>query len=218
MKADLHVHSDHSSDGSSSIEELLAAADAMGIGCIAFTDHNTMNGYYEAVEMGYGIIIVPAMEISSAKGHILAYGLSEEVPPGLEVKETIDAIHAVGGIAVAAHPYRVWSGLGEVNVCKDFDAIEVMNGRSDKKGNQSAAALADRLGKPVTAGSDAHSVRQLGSALSIISDTCCDADEVIRAVLECRISVSGHSRSPMGSVRYAFKAVKEYIGRGFLRM
>lgn len=218
MKADLHVHTDHSSDGVSSVKEMLDKARSLGMGCIAITDHNTMAGYHEAEGMDHGLILIPAMEISSADGHILAYGLEGEVAAGMSVKDTVAAIHAVGGIAVAAHPYRTWSGLGEANVIEDFDAVEVLNGRSAAKGNRSASVLAKRMGKPVTAGSDAHRTDHMGDAYSILPFDCRDSDDVIRAIIQGRVTPAGDSRSAMGTLAYVLKAVSEWIGRGFRRM
>lgn len=218
MKADLHVHTDHSSDGVSSVSEVLEAARSLGMGCIAITDHNTMAGYHEAKLYSDGMILVPAMEVSSADGHILAYGSTEEVAAGMSVKETVAAIHAAGGIAVAAHPYRTWSGLGESNVIEDFDAIEVLNGRSAEKGNRSALNLARKMGKPVTGGSDAHKIEQMGDAYSILPSDCQNADDVIDAIKQGKVSVAGGSRTAMGTLRYVYKAVSEWIGRGFRRM
>ncbi len=218
MKADLHVHTDHSSDGVSSVKEMLDTARSLGMGCIAIADHNTMAGHIEATELSHGLILVPAMEISSADGHVLAYGLEKEVREGMSVKDTVAAIHAVGGIAVAAHPYRTWSGLGESNVIEEFDAIEVLNGRSAEKGNRSALALARRMGKPGTGGSDAHNAEQMGDAYCILPPSCLDVEDVINAIKQGKVSTAGSSRTAMGTLGYVYKAVSEWIGRGFKRM
>lgn len=218
MKADLHIHTDHSSDGTSSVKEMMKRAETLGLRCIAITDHNSMEGYREARVHAEGMILVPATEVSSMEGHILAYGISEEVPSGMGAAETVDAIHAQGGIAVAAHPFRAWSGLGESNVIDAFDAIEVLNSRSAGRGNRMARDLAERMSKPVTGGSDAHNVRYLADAYTILPDDCEDADDVIRAIKEGRTSVGGISRDLSGTLQYVMKAVTEWAGRGFRRM
>jgi len=52
------------------------------------------------------LIIVPGIEISTCKGHIIAYGVTDgEFEMGLTPKETVDVIHRRGGIAVPAHPF-----------------------------------------------------------------------------------------------------------------
>ncbi len=218
MKADLHIHSDHSADGTCSVEDMLDAVRALRMECVAFTDHNTMDGYREALGMADDLVIIPAVEVSSAEGHVLAYGIDREIAPGMPVLDTIMAIHDAGGIAVAAHPYRVWSGLGEDNVLPEFDAIEVLNGRSAKSGNHAAARLAARMGRPGTAGSDAHCVEQMGNAYCTLPAGCRDVESVIEAIVGGRAVPRGEHRSIGGSVSYAMKAVGEWAGRGFRRI
>ena len=70
MKADLHVHSCYSEDGHSKPQEIIDAAVARGIGCIAVTDHNEFRAHLEMNDDR--VIIIPAEEVSSKKGHILA--------------------------------------------------------------------------------------------------------------------------------------------------
>jgi predicted metal-dependent phosphoesterase TrpH len=165
------------------------------------------------------ILIVPGMEISSAMGHILAYNVQEEVPRGLEVAETIDLIRAQGGIAVAAHPYRMWSGLGEeVTVSNDFDAIEVHNGRSTRAHNDMAARLAVRLCKPFTAGSDSHELYTVGDTYFVSSQDCHTVEEVIKDVLSGSGTTEGAHRPRSGTISYGAKCIGEWLGRGFKKM
>src|SRR2546423_15344972 len=86
----------------------------MGLDGIAISDHNAVGGVL-AAEMAAGpdFLVIPAVEISTKSGHVLAYGVREAVPRDLGVAETVERIVALGGVAVAAHPYRFWSGLGE---------------------------------------------------------------------------------------------------------
>jgi predicted metal-dependent phosphoesterase TrpH len=97
MKADLHVHSAWS-DGSLSVPALVRFAKALGLGALAITDHDTMEGQREALEEGKrrGIRIIPGVEISALDGatgrkvHILGYrvedaeGLTRACRPYLE--------------------------------------------------------------------------------------------------------------------------------------
>lgn len=62
---DLHMHSTYS-DGSQTPEQLLQEAVELGLTAIALTDHDTIEGIPEFVELGqkYGITAVPGVEIS----------------------------------------------------------------------------------------------------------------------------------------------------------
>jgi len=65
MKGDLHCHT-NISDGSVSIDELLAMSSRLGITHLAITDHDSMSGVARATVMGkrLGIEIISGVEIS----------------------------------------------------------------------------------------------------------------------------------------------------------
>lgn len=80
MKADLHIHSEFS-DGSDSRTAILRKAAACGIEVLAFTEHDTTEGWQRSIEVGknYGVKVLPGVEISARdyrtgkKVHILGY-------------------------------------------------------------------------------------------------------------------------------------------------
>jgi hypothetical protein len=220
MKFDLHIHTKYSPDGRNSVRDVIDILKAKGFSGAAITDHNSPEGGREALELDReDFIIVPGIEVSSEKGHILAYNITEPIERGMSVLDTIEAIHAMGGIAVAAHPYRYWSGLGEENVIgRPFDAIEVLNARSNKESNDRAVDLAKGLRKPVTGGSDSHENATLGAGYTEVPDGCDTAEKVIKAILEGRSKTDGSSRSAGHTLRYVSKSVSQWIGRGMKRM
>ncbi|MGL4373071.1 MAG: PHP domain-containing protein [Turicibacter sp.] len=87
MKVDLHVHT-NISDSSLSTEETIKLAKERGLTHIAMTNHDTVNGLQEAIELGkkYGIIVIPGIEISAydfkrqTKAHILGYNFDLNAP------------------------------------------------------------------------------------------------------------------------------------------
>ena len=217
MRADIHIHSSFSKDGRSTVEEIIESAKAKGLGCIAIADHNSFESYEIASKCG-GIIVIPAEEVSSSEGHILAYGINCEIPRGKGVLETIDMIHSAGGIAVAAHPYRWWSGLGENNVVAEFDAVEIHNARSTKGSNKKAYKLAQKMGKTVTAGSDAHHARYVGDAYTEFSDNVTNWEDAVKEIVSVHLSTGGKHRTRADTLRYGSKSISEWIGRGFKKM
>ena len=78
LKTDLHTHTYHS-DGFYAPENLLTKAHNRGIKVLSITDHDSMNGIAEAIEIAkkFEIEIVPGVEISSdirdTEVHILGY-------------------------------------------------------------------------------------------------------------------------------------------------
>ena len=218
MKADLHVHTMFSKDGRTTMEQLLARAEELGIGCIAVTDHNEFKAY-ELLKDNGKIIIIPAEEVSSDSGHIVALGIDRQIPRGKSIQETIDLIHEAGGYAFAAHPYRWWSGLGEKNTLNNpFDGIEARNARSIPSANIKSEKLAKRIGKPISAGSDAHSPSRIGSGFVELPDTITTWQEAVAAIMAGECKVDSSSRDFTGTLHYGFKSIFQWMFRGFKKM
>lgn len=79
MRADLHLHS-LCSDGTDSVEFIIDKAKVLGLGMIAITDHDTIEGVDRAVEYGKskGVRVIPGIELSSystTEIHILGYNI-----------------------------------------------------------------------------------------------------------------------------------------------
>lgn len=79
MCVDLHTHSVHS-DGTSSVEELVTQAARLHLAGYALTDHDTIEGQEEAIDLGkqHDVPLVTGLEVSAVHKehslHILAYG------------------------------------------------------------------------------------------------------------------------------------------------
>ncbi|MGB9815079.1 MAG: PHP domain-containing protein [Thermoplasmata archaeon] len=211
MKFDIHIHSKYSEDGIMEPEEIVRIAQKKGFDGIAITDHNSMEAYRNI--RSSQIEIIKGVEVSSCCGHILAIGIQEEIKRGLSVDETIDKIREQGGIAIAAHPYRYWSGLGEKNILnKRFDAIEILNGRSFKKDNLRAESLAKRMNLPGTGGSDAHFPYEIGKAWIEVNE------DPIDAIRNNNLKVKGDSRNLMETFVYVYRSISLWAMRGFRKI
>ncbi|AIZ56256.1 phosphatase YcdX [Candidatus Methanoplasma termitum] len=218
MKADLHIHSNFSNDGKSTVEEIIEAAVNRGLGCIAITDHNSFEAYNLVKDNGK-VIVIPGIEVSSKEGHILAYGIDRAISRDMSIDETINAIHEAGGVAFAAHPYRWWSGLGEENTLNfNFDGTEALNARSTARDNKRSKTLAERIGKPISAGSDAHDPEYVGDGMVEIPDDIRTWQDALKAVMEGKAKPSSTNRRATVTIRYGVKSIVEWIFRGFKRM
>lgn len=196
MKVELHAHTHYSRgtkifyDGIETPEAMVKRAKQLELGAIAITDHNTILGHKEALAAGkkHDMLVIPGEEINSKNGHTLALGVQEAIRPGLSVEETIDLIHAQGGLAIAVHPFDIkHDGLGEkAMLC---DAVEVFNGINiDRISNVRSRKFAEKHNMIQVAGSDAHTAAMVGSGL-IITDAA-DVDGVLKAIRKNRISIS----------------------------
>ena len=188
-----------------------------GIGCIAITDHNEFKAFDVMKDNGR-VIVIPAEEVTSDEGHIIGLGIDRQIPKGLSIQATIDAIHEAGGIAVAAHPYRWWSGIGPKNTQKyDFDCIEALNARSIPSANIKSRRLSLKIGKPVTAGSDAHSPERVGWGYVELPDDIATWQEAVQAISQGLAKPFSKSRGFVRTLRYGIKSIGQWIGRGFRR-
>src|SRR5262249_19928942 len=106
---------------------------------------------------GSGPEIIIGSEVSSRDGHVLALFVVHDVPPGMSAEATIAAIHDQGGLAVAAHPYSLALGVGDLAAPLPFDGVEILNGSPFME--MSNARAVSRLARGRAArlgGSDAH--------------------------------------------------------------
>lgn len=164
MLFDHHIHSRYSeSDSVAKISDIIARAKEIGLGGIAISDHNVIEGSLKAVKKSSKeLMIIPSMEVSSEDGHIVALGVRELIEQYMTARETVKRIHDLGGIAIAAHPYDSFRrGVGHLSWKLDFDAIEV-NGHC-LHGNTKAENAAKLHEKPLVGGSDAHAVGGIGA-------------------------------------------------------
>jgi hypothetical protein len=191
-----------------------------GLQGIAITDHNAVGGIAAAEAAVQGdFVVVPGTEVSTREGHVLAYGVREVIPRDLSARETVDRIVALGGVPVAAHPYRFWSGLGEdVTISAPFRAYETANARTLRRGNERARALARARGVSETGGSDSHFLDEVGRAVTTTEDGGLGVDAILQALGQGRTRVEGRSRGPGGTVRYVTKSVSEWMIRGMRRI
>jgi len=221
---DLHVHSILSSDGHATLRDLFVQAQKTGLNGFALTDHNSLKGCVEGTRLATEfpeIVFVSGVEVTTAEGHILALNTTEGIPRDLSIPETIDLIHARDGIAVAGHPYRLWSGIGEKATLDNldrFDAIESFNARNIFAGNRKSKALALKTGKPETGGSDCHIHGELGGGYTIFESPVASVDDVIEEILKGR-TISGSGRFSvigMGRIlRQGTHSVSAWFRRGF---
>jgi len=220
VRLDLHSHSRYSPDSKLDPAEIVRVAKSRGLDGIAITDHNAVEGAAKAWDYarGIGVTVVRGTEVSTKEGHVLAYGVREPIPRDLSSRETVERIVADGGIPVAAHPYRFWSGLGEqATVETPFAAYEVRNARTLRRGNAKASALAASKGVPGIGGSDAHFLEEIGRAVTVVEDASTEV-EVLEAVRRGSARAEGVDRGASATVRYVTKCVGQWILRGMRRI
>lgn len=87
LKYEPYIHSRHS-DGKHSVRKILSEAVRKKIDIISITDHDTLNGSFEAIkivnEEHLHIKVIPGIEVSTKNGHLLVYGIRKEIDMGDE--------------------------------------------------------------------------------------------------------------------------------------
>ena len=157
-RADLHMHTT-CSDGKPTPEELAQRLGRTPLSVAAVTDHDTVDGAFRVEEAlaGSGPEIVIGSEVTSRDGQVLALFVTRDIPPGMSAEATIGAIHEQGGLAVAAHPYSLAEGVGDLAARLPFDGVETLNGAPlMEMSNARAAARLARGRAALVGGSDAH--------------------------------------------------------------
>ena len=185
------MHSLVSSGGELTPEQLAADARATGLDFIATTEHNRTDTHGQwAAHAGDDLLVILGQEVVTRTGHWLAVGLEPEQLIGWKydangvgaIDPQLRAVHDVGGLCVAAHPYAPYD-TGTFRYPLDgFDLVEVWNGRWSSSlpwNADNEAAIADwarglsagvREGRwrPAIGNSDAHVAGQLGTPCTVV--------------------------------------------------
>jgi predicted metal-dependent phosphoesterase TrpH len=170
MTCDLHMHTEHSHDCSVPVSALLDQAEAIGLGAVAITDHNTFAGAREALELAKGrrIRVIPGEEVKTTAGEVIGLFLQEEIPRGMSMADTIAAIRDQGGVVYLPHPFDRLHSIPDARTLHahlaDIDVFEVYNAKLLLEGfNDEALRFARRYNLTMGAGSDAHVLQAIGT-------------------------------------------------------
>lgn len=191
MWVDLHMHTLGSGDCLVKVERLLKHCRRIGLDKIAITDHNSIEQAQMANAMAPDRVIV-GEEIETTQGEMLGYFLTEWVPPGLTPMETITRLREQNAVISVAHPFdrqrsSRWSNDQLMEILPHIDAIETFNARClVSKPNNLAAEFAREHSLLETAGSDAHSIFEVGRAGLELPDFA-DRDGFIAALNKAKV-------------------------------
>lgn len=168
VKVDLHMHSQYSKDSLNTLADIIATCRRKQLDVICLTDHNAIEGALRLRDISPLPVIV-GQEITTSWGEIIAYFIEKLIPPHLHPLEAIQKVKEQGGVVSIPHPMdrirREAMGREKVmQIIDQVDALEVFNSRCLLPGfNEEARALAHEHGLPGTAGSDAHSLVEIGA-------------------------------------------------------
>ena len=179
MILDLHLHSDRSDDSRAPVEAYLKLLqrkrDERPLDGIVLTEHRQFDPRrdFRDLEDRYGFLILNAAEIETDYGHVLVYGVNDDIlarfdftDVRLPAQEVIDEVYRLGGVALPCHP-----GRPTVGMCAHYEtrgpldgviAVEALNGGSKKGEDDRVRELIRRYGYAGFGGSDSHLVSFVG--------------------------------------------------------
>jgi predicted metal-dependent phosphoesterase TrpH len=215
IKADLHVHTTYSPDSMITPKDLVFYAKKKGLDAVAVTDHNRLEGSFKIASETKDLLIIPGMEVSSSEGHIVALNVKELVPRGLSAAQTVDRIHALGGVAIACHPFVFGKGCLKDRVCSTFDAIEIINARAFpfKRSVKKATETAERLNLPRVAGTDAHYGPQIGYGYAVIEASDKTVPAILNAIVEGKCQPFGSAVPITLNLMQEYQRVRRWLRR-----
>jgi hypothetical protein len=181
---DLHIHTNVGSmDSNISPKRLAETAKAAGLTGVALTEHTSqwLPDEAEQFREESGLFVFNAREWATDMGHIIVLGLDREVRGLARVRDLRRACEEYGAYMILCHPFRYFPGpsnflfgerrdangltpevLAEHPLFDLVDAIEVLNGGCIERENELAQEVAQVLGRPGVAGSDAHMPMEVG--------------------------------------------------------
>jgi predicted metal-dependent phosphoesterase TrpH len=191
LKADLHIHTQYSMDCQTPLEKIIKRCQELGINCIAIADHGTAEGALKMQKLAPFKVIV-AEEILTTQGEIMGMFLKETIKSGITPQEAVKRIREQDGLVNIPHPFETIRGSALKDrfidkIAADIDLMEVLNSRSPFPANSNKArAFAEKHGIPGGAGSDAHTVYEIGNAYIEIPDFN-NKDEFLKALARGKI-------------------------------
>jgi predicted metal-dependent phosphoesterase TrpH len=218
MKIDLHCHTEASADCSTPLELFPARCRERGVWVQAITDHDQIWGAQKLQEMveeeklkkaGFPLTIIVGEEVSTIYGEIIGLFLKEKIPAGMSPKETVEAIKEQDGLVLLPHgfdPLKRWRlQPAALEMIEDeIDIVETFNARiSQLRWNQAAVEWSKVHKRPMSAGSDAHTLADIGSAWVEVPVQQVKTPQDLLTVLESGVPV-GEWTHPVIAFAYKF--------------
>lgn len=174
LAADLHVHG-FPGDGILPPWDLAAEARRRHLDAIALTNHNSTHAWHLAQWLwpgagrAAGVLLLPGEELTGVGYHLAVVGVTSPVPWRQSAASAAAAVHAAGGVAIAAHPSKRSRPFLDDAALSVLDGVEVAHPMIDGKDEWRGELLAfydraTRLNPTIAAigSSDFHHFAPLG--------------------------------------------------------
>ncbi len=197
MILDMHSHSIASDDGRAKVENYCQWIQKKKIPIDGFvlSEHRQFDDAndYRALEDRFGLLILKASEVETEYGHVLVYGVNDDLKASFDFADIRNPLARVleeakrcGAVAVPCHPGRPkvgmcahWETKGEV---EGVEIVETLNGGSRDGENEEAILYAERYGWKRIGGSDSHIVSHIGRCATRFTADIQDIDGLVSAL------------------------------------
>jgi predicted metal-dependent phosphoesterase TrpH len=162
----MHIHTRASFDCLTDPRAVVRRALEAGLCRICITDHNELHTALE-LRAEFPAHVIAGEEVKTAERvDIIGLYLTECIPGGTPAVETCERIREQGGLVYVPHPFAGGKGGGGAildRVERFIDVVEGFNARIHAPAlNARAVAWARARNLPIGAGSDAHTLREIG--------------------------------------------------------
>lgn len=213
----IHLHTDYSFDSNISLERLASFSRENGIGCVAVTDHDTIEGAVRLRDMKpKGLQVIVGEEVSTRDGHLIGLFLERRIRPGMSARDTANAIREQGGLVFVPHPFvkAFGCGLGHVasEILDTVDAVEVCNGQNlFPNADRKAERFAQANGLIKYVGADSHMASSVAPCFQDMREFDGPSD-FLAALSEARLTRGYHPLSYFFAA--AYKTARFLSGTG----
>ncbi len=205
MILEMHCHTRYGSSCSyMSPEEMVQQAVKEGLDGVCITEHDVpwARDATERLSDQFGILVIGGMEVSTAYGEVLVWGLHESILDVEDIHDLRRRVDRAGGAMVAAHPFRGARSLVRWDPVKGLipkldeavrlpifevvEAMEVFNGMAPDWELALCSDVCDNLPIMGTGGSDAHNVDAVGDCVTILDKSVTTEEEFFEEIRASR--------------------------------
>jgi predicted metal-dependent phosphoesterase TrpH len=198
MRIDMHVHTRGSFDCLSDADAVIRRARDSGLDRICITDHDEIDVALR-LRSAYPDFVIAGEEVKTAERvDIIGLFLHERIPGGTPARRTCEMIREQRGIVYVPHPFAGGKGGGGRILAEIADLVDVVEGFNARIHspalNQRAVEWARARDLPVGAGSDAHTLQEIGRGWAEFSGTADTPVELLAGLRGGRIGGTPSSR------------------------
>jgi len=187
IEFDLHIHTSRYS-GCSNIDSLqvIQRARAVGLNGIALTEHGIRwpDREIEALVARSGVkdfLVIPGEEAAcyssrgKFQGEFLVFGYPKSLGSSKSIDQVIELVHEVGGIILAAHPFKRqdngdgFYGCGDAVYTLNIDGLEIEHPSYDSESRNLAKKAMESRSIAGIGNSDSHDLNSIGICRTVFT-------------------------------------------------